>query len=184
MQLRALFPWPLVGVALVLATMIVLTPVIFGPLLPGSLETTAELLVDHPTDSGPMNFYVRAYDATVRYDSISIAYATGFAWTGAYPSGPLNWTGWQNGSNVLSLQLLGVGVNPVAINVSVLYTYGGASALYVGLLAFDWSLSGSTYSILAAVSPLTPGVSVPGATDSGSLPLVIYLQNFGAGPSP
>ncbi len=184
MQLRALFPWPLVGVALLLATAIVLTPVIFGPIVPGSIETSAELLVDHPTANGATNFYVRAYGTTVRYAEISIAIATGFAWTGSYPTGPLNWTDWQNATDVLSLQLLGIGVNPVAINVSATYTLGGASAVYVGLLAFDLSVTGGAESLLCAVSPQTSGISAPGSTDLASLPLVIYLQNFGAGPSP
>ncbi len=184
MQLRALFPWPLVGVSLLLATMIILTPVIFGPIVPGSIETSAELLVDHPASGDATNFYVRAYGDTVRYSSISIAYATNFSWTGAFPSGPLNWTDWQNGTDLLSLQLLGVAVNPVAINVSAVYTLGGASATYVGLIAFDLGYVGSTISLLCAVSPLTSGVSAPSSVDLSTLPLVIYLQNFGAGPSP
>jgi hypothetical protein len=184
-RLRGLFPTPLVGVAAILAVLIVLTPVLFesGPPLPGSLLAQAELTVDRVSGGNATSFYVRAVGEAVRYTSIHIGLATGFAWTGSFPGGTLHWTDWNNQSYVLEASVR-AGNGSVAINVTAVYTEGGGTAVYAGLVAFNLSGTVSSGEVLSiAVSPATPGVAAPSSVAVGSLPLSMPLQDFGgSGP--
>jgi hypothetical protein len=180
-RLRGLFPVPLVGTAAILAVLIVLTPVLFnyGPPAPGSLLAQAELTVDRVPGGNATTFYVRAVGGAVRYASIALGIATGFPWSGGYPSGALDWAPWSNGSDVLEVSLR-TGDGSVAVNVTATYTEGGSSACYAGLLAFNVSGVGSPgETLLIAVSGATPGVVAPSSIPVGDLPYALALQDFG-----
>jgi hypothetical protein len=183
-RLRGLFPTPLVGVASILAVLIVLTPVLFesGPPLPGSLLAQAELTVDRVSGGNSTTFYIRAVGEAVRYTAIDIGLATGFVWSGGFPGGRLDWTDWNNQSDVLEASVR-TGNGSVAINVTAEYTEGGGTAFYWGVVAFNVSGSigtGETLSI--AVSGLTPGVAAPSSIAVGDLPLSMPLQDIGSSP--
>ncbi len=137
-RLAGLFPGPLVGVALLLAILIVLTPVLTsnGQPVAGSIFSQAELIVDALPGNSTIHFYVRALSSTARYSEIRLALATDFNWTGGFPSGRLNWTDWQNASSVVAVDA-STNRSPVAVNVTALYTANGASALYVALIALE-----------------------------------------------
>jgi hypothetical protein len=178
------FPWPFVFVAILLGVLIVLTPVLTagGQPAAGSIFSQAELIVDALPGNNSTHFYVRGLGTTARYDAIDLAFAYGFNWTGAFPSGPLNWTVWQNTSNVLSTSFA-TNEDPVAVNVTALYTANGASALYVGVFAIDVGYpGGSTTETLSVVSD-TSGIS-SFATALSNLPVPIVLSNVGSGGAP
>ena len=180
-RLGALFPWPLVGVALLLVALILLTPVLIsngaGPLL-----AQAELVVDRVAGGNTTNFYLHAVGATVRFASVSMAIASGFVWSGGYPTEPLEWTDWQNRTNVLA-SVLDTIDNPVAVYVSATYTSGGTSTEYVGLFAFAvTSIGQSGETLNVAVSPATAGVTVPASVAVSTLPMAILLQPYSGGP--
>ncbi|MGP8110686.1 MAG: hypothetical protein ACLQD9_08310 [Thermoplasmata archaeon] len=183
-RLAGAFPWPFVGTAVILSVLIVLTPVLFsnGPPAPGSLEAQAVLVVDRVSGPGTTHFYVRAVGSTVRYDSISIGLATGFAWNGGNPAWPTNWT-WTNETQVLELGASST-QNPVAIDVTAVYAVSGAVADYAGILAFYVSGSGSGETLSIAVSSNTPGVSAPSSVPDSQLPEPLSLQDFGSGSPP
>jgi hypothetical protein len=177
-----LFPWPLVGVALLVALMILLTPVLIaasGPPAAGSVSSYAELIIDALPGNNSTHFYVHGLGTTTRYSHINLGFADGFLWTGAFPKGPLNWSDWQNFSSVLAV-ISEVNQNPVAVNVTALYSVNGASALFVGVFAvFVGTPPGSSTDTLSVVSD-TPGIggfSYPVA----SLPVAITLSDIGGG---
>ena len=111
---------------------------------------------------------------------MSIQVATGFNWTGSFPSGPLAWTNGTNGSDVLTIEWATTD-NVVALNISALYQAYGASALYVGVIAFEFtSLTDSSGGTLNSVSG-TPGLGGTGQTHISNLPLILPLVNLGGG---
>ncbi|MGI0131227.1 MAG: hypothetical protein ACREDE_05115 [Thermoplasmata archaeon] len=183
-RVSELFPLPFVGVALLLAVLIVLTPVLtaYGQPVAGSLLSQADLIVDAQPGNNSTHYYVRGVSVIARYSEIRIAVAFGFNWTGSFPTGRLNWTGWQNASSSLGVSQ-SVDESPVAINVSALYSANGVSALYVGLFAVEVGvLPGSSADILTVISD-TPGIS--SFTYAVSLlPLPIPLANLGSGSGP
>ncbi len=178
------FPWPFVGTAVILSVLVLLTPVLIsnGPPAPGSLEAQAVLIVDRASGSGTTHFYVRAVGSSVRYDSISIGVASGFAWNGGSFAWPTNWT-WTNETQVLELGANST-QNPVAINITAVYAVSGAVADYAGILAFYVSGSGSGETLSIAVSSDTPGVSAPSSVPDSQLPEPLPLQDFGSGGPP
>jgi hypothetical protein len=177
-----LLPGPLVGIALLLAILILLTPILAsnGPPAAGSIFSQAELIVDALPGNMTSHFYVRALSSTARYSEIRFSLATDFTWTGGFPSGHLNWTDWQNASEVVSISSV-ANTTPVAVDVSALYSANGASAYYVGLLALYLSTpagsSGETLSVASATSGIS-GFSTPVT----NLPLAITLADVGSGP--
>jgi hypothetical protein len=180
-RLAGAFPWPFVGTAVILSVLILLTPVLIsnGPPAPGSLEAQAVVIVDRVAGSGTTHFYVRAVGSSVRYDSISIGLATGFAWDGGSFAWATSWT-WANETDVLELGANST-QNPVAINVTAVYRVGAAVADYSGIMAFYVSGSGSGESLSIVVSPYTPGVSAPSSVPDSQLPEPLPLQDFGSG---
>jgi hypothetical protein len=177
-------PWPLVGVVAILAVLILITPVLIslgGPPAAGSVFTQAELIVDRVAGNDTTHFYVRAIGATARYAQIVVTWASGFNWsgTGAPAWGQLNWTSATNVTNFLAV-VIGSTANPIALNVSALYTSNGI-ALYVGVFAFYvTNATGSPPDSLLALSP-TPNVAVGASTPVANLPLVIPLADVGSG---
>jgi hypothetical protein len=130
-------PFPLVVTAVLLVLLIVLTPVLApnGPPAAGTIFTQATLLVDHSPTSNLTTFYLRALGSTVRYTHISVWGATGFDWTGGFPSPPLNWSQIANQSDLVAFQFNST-ANPIALNITMLYSSGGSQAYYEGTFAF------------------------------------------------
>ena len=180
-QLQELFPRPLVVVAVLLGILILLTPVLTteGQPAAGSIFSQAELVIDDLPGNYSAHFYVHGLSTTARYTDIQLAFAYGFNWTGRFPSGPLNWTDWQNGSEVLSVEGFS-NSTPVAVNVSALYIANGVSALYMGVLAVDVGYPvGSTVQTLFVVSD-TSGIT-SFTTPVVDLPIPITLANVATG---
>ncbi|MGA9839193.1 MAG: hypothetical protein WBE40_03720 [Thermoplasmata archaeon] len=178
------FPLPFVAAAILLVVLIVLTPVLTATGQPaaGSIFSQAELIVDALPGNNSTTFYVHGLGTTARYANISLGFASGFNWTGSFPAGPLNWTNWENGSNVLAV-IAGSLRDPVAVNVTALYVANGASAEYVGIFAFHLGVPpGSSVDTLTIVSD-TPGIGGSSASVS-DLPIFIPLANVGSGGSP
>jgi uncharacterized membrane protein YuzA (DUF378 family) len=172
-------PLPFVGVALLLVVLIIATPVLTGQSNGGGVLTQAELIVDALPGNLSTHYYVRGLSTTARYAEINLGFAYGFNWTGAFPTGPLNWTDWQNASSVLAVDF-GVSHDPVAVNVTALYSVGGVNALYAGVLAFDVATPpGSTTAVVTVVSA-TAGIA-GFSTAVTDLPVPILLAYVGTG---
>jgi hypothetical protein len=177
-RLGNLFPWPLVGVALLLVTLIVFTPILItnseSPFL-----TQAVLVVDRVSGPGATtNFYVHATGGTVRYQSISMAVSYGFNWTGGFPSGNLTWTDWQNRSSAIAYAFF-CPYNPVVVAVTATYTSGSTNITYAGLIAFYVGSVGTNHEVLYAVTgATTSAVSVPSSIAVSQLPLPIQLEVY------
>ena len=181
-------PWPLVGVALLLVLMIILTPILVsnGKPAPGFL-TQAEVVVDRTTTNATFHFYVWALGETIRYDVINIGLAMSFNWTGtsSISWGRLNWTHWENGSDVLSVIVTTL-ANPIALNISAHYTSPSGSTWYVGVLAFYVAAASRSGAETLYSATATSGVAVPSpqSVSNDTLPVAILLSDVGAGGGP
>jgi hypothetical protein len=178
-------PGPLVATALLLVLLILLTPVLVpsGPPPAGSIETQAVLIVDRPS-SNLTNFYLHALGTTVRFAEIQVRVATGFRWSDGFPSAPLNWTNVSGGANLVAFQF-NSSVNPMAVNVTLLYSTAGSLAYYVGMFAFDIGVpvGGSSPALLTVTT--TSGTSLAGGVNAeplSSLPFAILLADAGGQP--
>jgi len=172
------FPIPLVGATAILLVLVVFTPILFstGPPAAGTFETQGELVVDQVVAAGPVTFYVHAVGSTVRYAVISIALAENISWTGACPTSGVAWDRWANGSEVLSEQIR-TGAGDVAVQATATYTVDGSTANYSAELAFS-----ATGGVLASAACF--GATPPSPQPIANLPIVLLLQNWGAGGPP
>ncbi len=181
--LREYAPVPLVGVAVVLAALIVVTPVLVseGQPAPGIL-TQAELIVDRVAGGSETHFYVHGLGTTVRYDAIWFGEDANLSWSGSGSPdwSSLHYTSWQNGTFVLSLGLTSP-ANPIAVNVTAYYSSAGGSAYYTAVLALFVG-PGPTGETLYLASD-TPGVAVRPTVpvDNSSLPLTILMAVAASG---
>lgn len=183
-RLGRLAPWPLVGVALLLVTLVILTPVLItnshqpGP----GLLTQAEVVVDKISANATFHFYVWALGETIRYAKILVGVATSFDWTGTSILSwtNLSWTRWYNDSDALSV-IVATDANPVALNISVQYCSALGNAFYVGLLAFYVSLTSGGESLYYATTPSLAVPSSPLTVSNSTLPLPILLSHVGGG---
>ncbi len=172
-------PLPFVGVSLLLVVLIIATPVLTGQSNGGGILTQAELIVDALPGNLSTHYYVRGLSTTARYSEINLGLASGFNWTGGFPAGALNWTDWQNASSVLAVDQAAP-EDPVAVNVTALYSVNGVNALYAGVLAFYVGTpAGSTTEMLTVVSD-TAGIS-GFSTPVSDLPVPILLAYVGTG---
>ncbi|HTT72941.1 MAG TPA: hypothetical protein VMG99_02150 [Thermoplasmata archaeon] len=176
-------PLPLVAVAMLLVGLLVLTPLLLssgGPPAAGTVLTQADLIVDRVAGENVTHFYVRAVGLTVRYASIEVTSASGFAWTGTSPPSwdSLAWGPAVNATNVLSASFA-TSDNPIALNVTVLYNANGV-AYYVGTFSFYATNTTAPANTLYGLSP-TSGVTVPYQNGLASLPLAIPLADVGSG---
>jgi hypothetical protein len=182
-------PWPLVGVALLLALLVVLTPVLLSnSRQPGpGILTQAELVVDKISANATLHFYLWALGETIRYDEIRVGIASAFNWSGttAVAWNQLNWSEWHNGSGLLSVAF-GTTANPVALNISVHYVSPSGSTWYVGLLAFFVALTSppSGESLYSATATSGVAVASPLPVSNSTLPVAILLANVGPGGAP
>ena len=176
-------PWPFVGVTVLLVVFILVTPVLLSIGGAPGITTEAELIVDRVVGEPTYHLYVRALGATDRYAEIRLGIANDFGWDGTHGVAwsDLVWSNWTNDSDVLELDLM-TPFNPVAVNVSALYSGSGGSALYVGTFAFFVSGTVAAGETLFAASS-TPGVAVPSSTavSNSTLPLTILLVSSGTG---
>lgn len=174
-------PWPFVGAAILLVILILVTPILVstGHPAPGVL-TQAILDVDRVPGGDVTNFYVVAYGEAIRYAGIWVGVAENFLWDG---SGSLDWTSlhwtiYHNATNVITLAFNSTS-NPIALNVSAYYVTSGASAFYVGELAFFVGPAGSSGLAVYAATP-TAGVFVPSTptpVDNTHQPFYIILSS-------
>lgn len=181
-------PGPLVATAVLLVLLILLTPVLApnGPPAAGTVFTQATLLVDRTTSSNLTTFYLRALGSTVQYAQISVWSATGFQWTDGFPSPPLNWSPVTNQSNLVAFQFNST-ANPIALNITMLYSSGGSRAYYVGVFAFYVGIPVGSVTLSLLSVTTTSGTSLGvGVNDAplSSLPLggEILLANAGVTP--
>jgi len=179
-------PWPLVGIAIILVTLILFTPVLFSTShQPGpGILTQAELIVDKISSNATMHFYIWALGEEIRYASIAVAVSDDFNWTGntSVAFDHLNWTVWHNGSDVLSV-IFGTTANPVALNITVHYVSPSGSAWYIGRLAF-FATTSSPQSLYYATDTTGVAVSSPVGVSNSTLPIPILLHNAGSGGTP
>jgi len=171
------FPGPLVATTLLLVLLILLTPVLVpnGPPAPGTIFTEADLTVDCPS-SNLTNFYIHSAGLGVRYTQIEVWSATGFNWTGGFPSGALNWSRVVDGPALVAFQF-NSSANPIALNITILYTYSGGHAYYVGEFTFfvGYPVGSSTLSLFSVT--ITSGTSLPSGVSS--IP-VVDLPEYGS----
>ena len=180
-RIGRLLPAPLAGVALLLVALILLTPVLLSSGQPaaGSLLTEADLILDRTPGSNVTHIYVRGVGETTRYSAMEVEIAGNFSWTGGFPSGPLNWTVAENASGVLLVSLAS-SLDPLALNVSVLYEAGGGSALYLGEIALEVGPGAGGPTVFLASA--TPGLSVAASVPVSTLPLIVPLVATGVSP--
>jgi hypothetical protein len=168
-KIRELFPTPLVGIAVLLAALIVLTPNLLtnGSPPAGSILAQAELIVDRaPGADAPLNLYVKGL-SLVQYESINASLARNYNWTLATPVSNLHWVNFTNESFALILAISTL-FNPVVLNVTVTYTASGYE-VFAGLLAF-WVTGSSLW-----IRSLSSEVTAPGSTALSALPLTLLL---------
>jgi hypothetical protein len=173
------FPWPFVAAALLLTVLIVATPILTGQPVGGSFLTQAYLIVDGLPGNDSTHYYVRGLSTTARYSEINLGFAFGFHWTGSFPTGHLNWTDWTNASSVLSVDRV-ASEDPVAVNVSALFTANGVNALYVGVVAVDVGFPAGSSTPMFTIASDTPGISAYSDAVT-SLPYSIPLAYVGTG---
>lgn len=171
-----LFPWPFVGVVVLLVVLIFLTPNLVTSPAPaaGSLVTQAELLVDRTPTGNATHFYVEGL-GNVRYAEIRWAVATNVSWPPPISVRNVTWTSEANVTESL-IATFESGANPVAVNVSATYVdYAGNAVRYVGAFAF-YLADG-----LLSTAPLLGGLSGEGPTALSALPLVLLLATASPG---
>jgi hypothetical protein len=173
------FPIPLVGATAILLVLIVFTPILFssGPPAAGTFQTQGELIIDRVPGNGSTDFYVHAVGSTVRYAEIAVALSVNFSWSGACPGPSVRWGTWGNRSNVLE-ESLTTRTDPVVVRATATYTAGGSTANYSAEVAFE--ATGGVFSAVACYGATPPTTPQPVA----SLPLVLFLQDWGSGAPP
>jgi hypothetical protein len=176
------FPGPLVGVALLLALLIIFTPFLtsYGQPSAGSIFSQAELVVDALPGGTTVHFYVHGLGTTARYVSIAIGLAYNFTWTGGWPSGNLTWSNWTNGSNVLVVSGA-TSQLPVAVNITADYVNAGVSALYAGQFALNLSAASGTDTLYVVSN--TAGIG-SFSTPVADLPVPVTLALVSTGSVP
>ena len=169
--LGQLFPWPFVGVVVLLVVLILITPSLLstgGGAGAGSIEAQAELVVDQVPGTSALHFYVHGF-GMVRYATISIRWTTNLSWP---PPSSLDGIPWPNATtdNGTLVVTTTVPTDPVALNVTAEYVDpSGQSVWYTGLYAFH--RSGDT---LFTVD-LAPGASPVSPTAVANQPIAIPL---------
>lgn len=174
-RIAELFPLPFVGVVVLLAVLIFLTPnlLLGGGPTAGTIATQAQLTVDLLPGGSTVHFYVQGF-SSVRYAVLSALVATNFSWPPAAATN-LSWTNASYGTEVLAAAFSAVGL-PVAINVSATYVDpAGTAVTYWGYYAFN------VVGTELVTTPLDPRLATVGATPVNALPLTLLLETETAG---
>lgn len=172
------FPLPLVGAAVLLAVLIVLTPNLLSTGSPaaGSLESQAELIIDRAPSENVTHLYLRGL-GLVRYANLSLLWSS-FNGTSA-PGSPigLGIGGAVGGTDVLSVNEA-TGAASFVVNATAVYVDAtGLSVTFTGDWAFVWSsglLVTTPYGSVAGASPTAPS----------QLPLILLLSESATGGGP
>ncbi len=177
--LAQLFPWPFVGVVVLLVVLVLITPNLLssgaGPAA-GSLAAQAELVIDRTVDNATVHLYVHGV-GMVRYTSISIAWITNLSWPPPAHLSPANWTNRSWVNNTLGLVATS-GADPLAVNVTAIYVDpSGQVVWYVGAYAFHVASDLLfTTDLAAGAAPVTP-------TAIANLPIAFPLTGVAPGGS-
>jgi len=174
-----LVPIPLVGISVLLALLILLTPnlLLGGEPSAGSLATQAELTIDRPAGGNVTHFYVNGL-STVRYTVILAMICTNLSWPTTEPLANLTWQNVSWGLEVLATEF-STTANPVAVNVTA--TYVDAAGVSVEFYAiYEFYVGPGALQGLA----LAAGQSAFGATPLDSLPVTILLASTSPGTVP
>ncbi len=174
-----LFPLPLVGAAVLLAVLIVLTPNLLSTGSPsaGSVESQLELLVDRaPSGDNATHVYLRGL-SLVRYTSLSIAWGNLSGTTAPGSLAGVDWSSHVDSGPSLELDAVVLGT-AFALNVSgVFVDTTGAAVLFGGEYAFVWSggmLYTTAYGTASGAAPASlsqlPLVLLPPSTPLASAP--------------
>lgn len=177
-RLGELFPLPFVGVVVLLAVLIFLTPnlLLGGAPTAGTLATQAQLTVDLLPGAATVHFYVQGF-STVRYAVLAAFVATNTTWPPPAPAN-LTWTNASYGTEVLAAAFSATGL-PLVVNVSATYVDpAGTSVTYWGIYAFN-VLGTDLYT-----TPLDTRLPAVGATPLNALPLTLLLESAPAGGTP
>ena len=178
-SLAPYFPIPLVGAAVLLAVLILLTPNLLSPGSPtaGSLASQAELLVDRSPNGGvTTDLYLRGI-GLARYTALELR------WTALNSSTPppsldtLRWTDRTNATESLGISAA-TKDNDFAVNATAVYVDSdGNGVSYAALFAFSWSGSDLTTTAYGAATG-------SGTTTDSQLPLILLLVQgpYGSGP--
>ncbi len=167
-SLQRWFPWPFVGVVVLLAVLIILTPNLLSTGSPaaGTFPTQAEIVVDRgPVSPNVTHLYVKSV-GNVRYDIIAVRVSQSVDWANASVV-------WGNASTVYDSLVFTTSTttNPIALNVSVTYRDpSGGVAIYVGVYAFQFV--GQQLNTL----PLLPSEATVPPTALTNLPLYLLLS--------
>lgn len=174
------FPVPMVGAAVLLAVLILLTPNLIsaggGPAA-GSLETQAELVIDHDPSGAVTQLYVHGF-GDVRYARITVQLDTNVSWPAPPAIPEANWTNTTTLNGTLAIVVDTV-ANPVAVNVTAVYVDPTSTTVwYLGTYVLD--VSGGMLSIV----PLLPGAASISPTPLEALPLELLLAASTTGVAP
>jgi hypothetical protein len=172
-RLAELFPWPFVGVAVLLVLLILVTPNLLssGPPSAGSISATAEFVVDRVPGSNLTHVYIYGL-STVRYSLLDLHIATNVSWPPPSDLAAINWTNSTNASHALVLAYA-TAANPSAFNVTAVYVdSAGSRVTYAGTFEIYY-LPPTLY-----VDDLTPGRqgTTTETISPTSSPLNILLQ--------
>jgi len=182
-RLGAAAPLPFVALAAILVALIVFTPVLLAS-GPSPLEVQAILGVYRAPGSATTSFEIHGYDPDVPYRFLNLSVGTGFAWTGACPTGPLTWS-YTNTTNQTATTLASSSA-PLVVNASAVYGQGSGRTVYAGELAIEvTNQNTSSETLVFVVCPSTPTLPTPSPwtvslTGADPIPLV----NYGAGGPP
>ncbi len=174
------FPSPYVGIAAILALLVVLTPVLITnePPSAGTIFTQVELVVYTNGTVGAngtpvIQLYVHGVTDVV-YARLRIGVAP-FNWSERTPPWNASFR-WTNASDTIAVQTYAT-ANPFAVNVTAFYDRAGAGC-YAGLAAFNYSaVAGVLY------GRGWSGTSVPAATAQTALPISVTVPLLpGNGP--
>lgn len=174
------FPIPLVGAAVLLAVLILLTPNLIsaggGPAA-GSLATQAELVIDHAPTGSVTQFYIHGL-GDVRYARIVVQLDPNVTWPAPSSVPYADWTNTTAMNGTLAI-VVDTPANPVAVNVTAVYVDPTSTTVwYLGTYVLD--VSGGMLSIVA----LLPGASSISPTPLSALPLELLLAASSTGVSP
>ncbi|MGI0052727.1 MAG: hypothetical protein ACRECR_00500 [Thermoplasmata archaeon] len=168
--------WPLVGLAVFLALLILATPSLLGILDRRASSPETQPVLDlslTPTGNGTV-LSVEGFSQTT-YARIEVGLASGFTW-GITSDANLSWGDWMNRTNSSEVDET-TSANPVAVNVTVEYIDStGRAALYVGVYAFN--SGGSSVLVQPLIASL--GTGGPSKIPVADLPQVLALYLVGS----